>query len=114
MGGSVAFWGYSNFLSTSYPLISSRSASLFRINPITPFLPHPPSFPRTRTSPSLPFSSHAPLSSPPSHKAFRIKIKLAKKMKQNRPIPYWIRLRTDNKIRYNAKRRHWRRTKLGF
>ena len=23
-------------------------------------------------------------------------------------------LRTDNTIRYNAKRRHWRRTKIGF
>lgn len=70
-----------------------------------------------------------------------IKKKLAKKMRQNRPIPYWIRMRTDNTIRfitsqspfrysvfyydfllivmflcfrYNAKRRHWRRTKLGF
>nr|CAD1831902.1 unnamed protein product [Ananas comosus var. bracteatus] len=50
----------------------------------------------------------------PSHKTFRIKIKLAKKMRQNRPIPHWIRMRTDNTIRYNAKRRHWRRTKLGF
>ncbi|CAL0327813.1 unnamed protein product [Lupinus luteus] len=50
----------------------------------------------------------------PSHKTFRIKKKLAKKIRQNRPIPYWIRMRTDNTIRYNAKRRHWRRTKLGF
>nr|XP_051187933.1 60S ribosomal protein L39-like [Lolium perenne] len=50
----------------------------------------------------------------PSHKTFRIKQKLAKKQRQNRPIPYWIRMRTDNTIRYNAKRRHWRRTKLGF
>ncbi|KAL6216064.1 hypothetical protein ACLB2K_009291 [Fragaria x ananassa] len=50
----------------------------------------------------------------PSHKTFIIKKKLGKKMRQNRPIPHWIRLRTDNKIRYNAKRRHWRRTKLGF
>ncbi|MQL91896.1 hypothetical protein Taro_024522, partial [Colocasia esculenta] len=50
----------------------------------------------------------------PSHKTFAIKKKLAKKMRQNRPIPYWIRMRTDNTIRYNAKRRHWRRTKLGF
>ncbi|CAN6164860.1 unnamed protein product, partial [Urochloa humidicola] len=50
----------------------------------------------------------------PSHKTFRIKMKLAKKQRQNRPIPYWIRMRTDNTIRYNAKRRHWRRTKLGF
>ncbi|EOA28252.1 hypothetical protein CARUB_v10024445mg, partial [Capsella rubella] len=50
----------------------------------------------------------------PSHKSFMIKKKLGKKMRQNRPIPHWIRLRTDNTIRYNAKRRHWRRTKLGF
>ncbi|KAL1553754.1 putative 60S ribosomal protein L39-3 [Salvia divinorum] len=49
----------------------------------------------------------------PSHKTFMIKKKLAKKQRQNRPIPYWIRMRTDNTIRYNAKRRHWRRTKLG-
>ncbi|RCV08756.1 hypothetical protein SETIT_1G351900v2, partial [Setaria italica] len=56
----------------------------------------------------------ASLAAQPSHKTFRIKKKLAKKMRQNRPIPYWIRMRTDNTIRYNAKRRHWRRTKLGF
>lgn len=36
----------------------------------------------------------------PSHKTFRIKKKLAKKMRQNRPIPHWIRMRTDNTIRY--------------
>ena len=35
-------------------------------------------------------------------KTFRIKTKLAKKMKQNRPIPQWIRMKHDNKIRYNA------------
>ncbi|XP_054818994.1 60S ribosomal protein L39-like [Prosopis cineraria] len=50
----------------------------------------------------------------PSHKTFRVKKKLAKKMRQNRPIPYWIRARTDNTTRYNAKRRRRRRTKLGF
>ncbi|KAG5184411.1 ribosomal protein L39e [Tribonema minus] len=50
----------------------------------------------------------------PSHKTFRTKRTLAVKLKQNRPIPNWIRLRTDNTIRYNAKRRHWRRTKLGL
>jgi large subunit ribosomal protein L39e len=43
-----------------------------------------------------------------------IKKKLARKAKQNRQIPQWFRYKTDNKIRYNAKRRHWRRTKLGF
>jgi len=30
---------------------------------------------------------------------------MAKKIKQNRPMPNWIRYKTDNKIRYNAKRR---------
>ncbi|KAM3612337.1 uncharacterized protein V6R79_007109 [Siganus canaliculatus] len=49
-----------------------------------------------------------------SHKNFRIKRFLAKKQKQNRPIPQWIRMKTGNKIRYNSKRRHWRRTKLGL
>lgn len=50
----------------------------------------------------------------PSNKTFRTKVKLAKAAKQNRPIPQWIRLRTDNTIKYNAKRRHWRRTKREF
>ncbi|SPO02755.1 probable RPL39 - 60S large subunit ribosomal protein L39.e [Cephalotrichum gorgonifer] len=50
----------------------------------------------------------------PSHKSFRTKQKLAKAQKQNRPIPHWIRLRTDNTIRYNAKRRHWRKTRIGI
>ncbi|KAL3526607.1 hypothetical protein ACH5RR_011263 [Cinchona calisaya] len=59
-------------------------------------------------------SSQLPQPKMPSHKTFMIKKKLAKKQRQNRPIPYWIRMRTDNTIRYNAKRRHWRRTKLGF
>jgi large subunit ribosomal protein L39e len=47
-----------------------------------------------------------------AHKTFIIKRKLAKKAKQNRPIPQWVRMQTGNHIRYNAKRRHWRRTKL--
>lgn len=54
----------------------------------------------------------------PSHKTFKIKQILGKKQRQNRPIPHWIRLRTpvgnEKRIRYNAKRRHWRRTKLGL
>ena len=40
--------------------------------------------------------------------------RLGKKTKQNRQIPNWIRFRTGNTIRYNAKKRNWRRTKLGF
>ena len=50
----------------------------------------------------------------PCNKTFRVKKILAKKQKSNRPIPQWIRMRTDNRIRYNAKRRHWRRTKIGL
>jgi large subunit ribosomal protein L39e len=50
----------------------------------------------------------------PSHKSFKTKKVLAKAARQNKPIPHWIRLRRDNTIRYNAKRRHWRRTKLGI
>ncbi|CAG8955272.1 hypothetical protein HYFRA_00011254 [Hymenoscyphus fraxineus] len=49
-----------------------------------------------------------------SHKSFRTKVKLARAQKQNRPIPQWIRLRTGNTIRYNAKRRHWRKTRIGI
>lgn len=47
-----------------------------------------------------------------SKKSLKIKLKLAKKLRQNQPIPQWIRSRTGNTIRYNAKRRHWRRSKL--
>ncbi|KAI8921542.1 cytosolic 60S large ribosomal protein L39 [Entophlyctis helioformis] len=50
----------------------------------------------------------------PSNKSFKVKRILGKKQKQNRPIPNWVRFRTDNTIRYNAKRRNWRRTKLNL
>ncbi|XP_006837745.1 PREDICTED: 60S ribosomal protein L39-like [Chrysochloris asiatica] len=49
-----------------------------------------------------------------SHKTFRIKRILAKKEKKQLfvPFPQWIQVKTGNKIRYNFKRRHWRKTKL--
>ncbi|XP_063118841.1 large ribosomal subunit protein eL39-like [Rattus norvegicus] len=47
-----------------------------------------------------------------SHKTFRIKRFLAKKQKQNRSLPQWIRMKTGNKIRHNSRRRHWGRGKL--
>lgn len=47
-----------------------------------------------------------------AHKSLLMKKRLAKKQRQNRPLPNWYRYKTDNNIRYNAKRRHWRRTKL--
>ncbi|KJP86962.1 60S ribosomal protein L39 [Plasmodium fragile] len=49
-----------------------------------------------------------------SIKSFKLKQKLGKCRKKNRPVPHWYRLRKDTKIRYNTKRRHWRRTKLGL
>ena len=69
--------------------------------------------PRARHAPRTPLTRRAPPPQP-SHKTFRTKRTLAKKMAQNRPIPQWIRMRTGNKIRWNSKRRHWRRTKLGL
>jgi large subunit ribosomal protein L39e len=54
------------------------------------------------------------LFSQPSQKTFLTKRTLAKKQRQNRPLPQWIRMRTDNTIKWNARRRHWRRTKLGM
>merc|ERR1712126_142901 len=39
-----------------------------------------------------------------SHKTFIIKRKLAHKMNMNRPVPQWVRMKTGNKIRYNAKK----------
>ena len=35
----------------------------------------------------------------PANKSLKTKKTLAKKLKQNRPIPQWIRMRTGNKIR---------------
>jgi ribosomal protein L39E len=35
-----------------------------------------------------------------SNKTFIIKRKLGKKLKQNRPMPNWIRQRTDNTVRW--------------
>ncbi|XP_040850313.1 60S ribosomal protein L39-like [Ochotona curzoniae] len=49
-----------------------------------------------------------------SHKTFSIKKFLAKKQKQNHPIPQKVQMKIGNKIRYNSKRRQWRRTKLGL
>uniref|UniRef100_A0A8D2B1P4 Large ribosomal subunit protein eL39 n=1 Tax=Sciurus vulgaris TaxID=55149 RepID=A0A8D2B1P4_SCIVU len=49
-----------------------------------------------------------------SHKTLRIKQSLAKKQKQNWPIPQGIQIKTGNTIRYNSKRRQWRRAKRGL
>ncbi|KAB0336302.1 hypothetical protein FD754_025709, partial [Muntiacus muntjak] len=49
-----------------------------------------------------------------SHKTFRTERFLAKKQKQNHPVSQWIQMKTGNKIRYNPRKRCWRRTKLGL
>ncbi|XP_045059129.2 large ribosomal subunit protein eL39-like [Desmodus rotundus] len=49
-----------------------------------------------------------------SHKTFRVKRFLAKKQKQDWPLPQWIRMKIGNKIRFNSKRRHWRKSKQGL
>ena len=49
----------------------------------------------------------------PSQKSLRTKLILAKAKKVNKQVPWWFRMKTGNEIRYNFKRRHWRRTKLG-
>ncbi|KAL0479461.1 ribosomal protein L39 [Acrasis kona] len=41
-----------------------------------------------------------------ANKTLSIKLRYAKKIRQNRPIPYWIRFRTDNKIRFNMLTTH--------
>ncbi|KVI04265.1 hypothetical protein Ccrd_017428 [Cynara cardunculus var. scolymus] len=60
-----------------------------------------PPLPQLHSSSPPPFLDVSPLVAPapiqlphPSHKTFMIKKKLAKKMRQNRPIPNWIRMRT--------------------
>ncbi|KAM4799685.1 large ribosomal subunit protein eL39-like [Urocitellus parryii] len=53
-------------------------------------------------------------SSSHTHKTFRIKPFLAKKQKQNCPITQLTHVKSGNKIRYNFKRRHYRRIKLSL
>ena len=40
------------------------------------------------------------------------KLRLARALKANRPIPAWVIIRTMRRIRFNPLRRHWRRSKL--
>jgi len=35
-----------------------------------------------------------------SIKGLKAKLRYGKKMKQNRPVPYWFRFKTDSDIRY--------------
>ena len=49
-----------------------------------------------------------------SHKTFRTKRILAKKIKQNRPMPQFYRHMTGIRHIANPMRRHWRRRKLNI
>ena len=40
------------------------------------------------------------------------KLRMAKVNKQNRRIPIWAYSKTNRKLRYKAKPRHWRRNSL--
>ena len=40
------------------------------------------------------------------------KLRLARALKSNRPVPAWVIVKTMRRFTVNPKRRHWRRTKL--
>ena len=40
------------------------------------------------------------------------KLRLASALKSNSPVPVWVTIKTKRKVRFNYKRRMWRRTKL--
>ncbi|OQE18476.1 hypothetical protein PENFLA_c021G08828 [Penicillium flavigenum] len=88
------------YVSTLFPPFSKNTFAIVAVS-----LP-------SQTSEKIEKQNLNPSFSTQSHKTFRTKQKLAKAQRQNRPIPQWIRLRTNNTIRYNAKRRHWRKSTL--
>ncbi len=46
------------------------------------------------------------------YKPLAKKLRLARATKSNSPIPVWVVVKTRRKVRFNLKRRHWRRSKL--
>ncbi|AFK50803.1 hypothetical protein TCELL_0378 [Thermogladius calderae 1633] len=40
------------------------------------------------------------------------KLRLAAALKSNRPIPIWVTLKTNRRVRRAFRLRHWRRSKL--
>lgn len=47
-----------------------------------------------------------------SRKTSGVKKRLIRALKSNKPVPAWIMVRTNRKVRTNPKRRHWRSKKL--
>ena len=46
------------------------------------------------------------------HRPFGKKIRMAKRLKQNRPIPTWVVIKTGRKVRSTPKQRRWRNGKV--
>lgn len=46
------------------------------------------------------------------NKTLNKKLKLAKFLKQNTPVPIWVVAKTARKFRRHPKLRHWRRSSL--
>ncbi|MGQ4890975.1 MAG: 50S ribosomal protein L39e [Candidatus Njordarchaeia archaeon] len=40
------------------------------------------------------------------------KLRLARAYKSNRPVPVFVRIKTNRRVMYNYKRRQWRRNRL--
>ncbi len=40
------------------------------------------------------------------------KRRLARALKQNSPVPFWVIIKTRGKFRRHPKQRHWRRSRL--
>jgi large subunit ribosomal protein L39e len=40
------------------------------------------------------------------------KMRLMKRVRQNRRVPAWVIMRTNRNFMWHPKRRHWRRTRL--
>lgn len=40
------------------------------------------------------------------------KLRMAKRAKENRPIPTWVVIKTGRKVRTSPKQRRWRQTKM--
>ncbi|MEX2680867.1 MAG: 50S ribosomal protein L39e [Candidatus Sigynarchaeota archaeon] len=40
------------------------------------------------------------------------KLRMAKRLKENRPVPTWVVIKTGRKVRSTPKQRRWRQTKM--
>ncbi len=40
------------------------------------------------------------------------KLRLARALKSNSPVPVWVVIKTRRRVTFNPKRRHWRVSKL--